>query len=83
MQFNIHRFNLEQPESWLIILIFAGFWVYSYYSLFVLLVHTYRQNQSTLPQFEGESYGSPNPLGQEHNVTSTVPQGYNINGFDQ
>ncbi len=71
MQFNIHRLNLGQPESWLIILIFVGFWVYSYYSLFVLLVHTYKQNQSTVPQFEGEPQG--------RNLTSTVPRGHNIN----
>ena len=75
MQFNIHRFNLEKPESWLIILIFVGFWVYSYYSLYVLLVHTYKQNQSTLSPFEGEAQG--------HNVTSAIPQGHNIHSFDQ
>ena len=75
MQFNIHRFNLEQPESWLIILVFAGFWVYSYYSLFVLLVHTYKKNQSTFPPFEGEAQGQ--------NIIPTVSQSYNINSFDQ
>ena len=75
MQFNIQSFNLEQPESWLIILIFAVFWGYSYYSLFVLLIHTYKQNQSTVTPFEGEPQG--------HNVTSNISQGYNINSFEQ
>ncbi len=47
MQVNIDSFKLDSPESCLIILIYAGFWGYSYYSLIVLLIHTYKQNQST------------------------------------
>ncbi|MEM8723833.1 MAG: hypothetical protein AAGE84_31925 [Cyanobacteria bacterium P01_G01_bin.39] len=46
MQFNIHSFNLDNPESCLIILIYAGFWGYSYYALILLLIHTYKRNRS-------------------------------------
>ena len=44
MQFKIHNFNLSDPESWLIIVIYAGFWGYSYYSLIKLLIHIHQQN---------------------------------------
>jgi len=44
MEFDISSFNLDNPDSWLIMLIFTGFWVYSYYSLVVLLIHTRKQN---------------------------------------
>ena len=40
------HFNLADPESWLIILIYAGFWSYSYYSLVVLLIHIRQRNNS-------------------------------------
>ncbi len=38
-------FNLNNPESWLILLTYAGFWVYSYYSLVVFLIHLRKQNR--------------------------------------
>lgn len=44
MQLNTNSFNLSSPESWLIILIYAVFWGYSYYSLIALLIHTRQQN---------------------------------------
>jgi len=44
MKFDIFGFNLNNPDSWLILLIFAGFWAYSYYSLIILLIHTRKQN---------------------------------------
>ena len=44
MEFDISRFNLDNPDSWLILLIFAGFWIYSYYSLVVLLIHMRKQS---------------------------------------
>ena len=47
MQFNIHSFNLNNAESWLIILIYAVFWGYSYYSLIVLLLYLHKQNKLT------------------------------------
>jgi|GEM_PF-3990220 len=46
MQFNTNSFNLDSPESWLIILIYAVFWGCSYYSLINLLIHTRQQNLS-------------------------------------
>ena len=46
MQFHESNFNLENPESWLILLMFIGFLGYSYYSLIVLLIYTHRKNQS-------------------------------------
>lgn len=52
MPFNIH-FNLDNPESCLIILIYAVFWGYSYYSLILLLIHTYKQNR--LPEAKDNS----------------------------
>ena len=44
MEFDISSLNLDNPESWLILLVFAGFWAYSYYSLVVLLIHTRKQH---------------------------------------
>ncbi|MEM6613686.1 MAG: hypothetical protein AAF652_15790 [Cyanobacteria bacterium P01_C01_bin.72] len=44
MQFNNNTFNLHNPESWLIIMIYAIFWGYSYYSLIMLLIHTRQQH---------------------------------------
>ncbi|MEO1671644.1 MAG: hypothetical protein AAFR77_12815 [Cyanobacteria bacterium J06631_2] len=44
MQFNNNSFNPYNPESWLIILIYAIFWGCSYYSLITLLIHTRQQN---------------------------------------
>lgn len=44
MAFDISRFNLNNPDSWLILLVFTGFWAYSYYSFVVLLIHTHKQN---------------------------------------
>lgn len=45
MQFDQSSLNLANPESWLIVLIYIGFWVYSYYSLVVFLIHTRKQNR--------------------------------------
>ncbi len=45
MQFDESNFNLEHPESWLILLMFVGFLGYSYYSLIVLLIYTHKKNQ--------------------------------------
>ena len=44
MQFNTHNFALSSPESWLIILIYAGFLVCSYFSLVKLLIHLHQQD---------------------------------------
>ena len=46
MEFDRSSFNLDTPESWLIILAYVGFWVYSYYSLVVFLIHIRKKNQS-------------------------------------
>ena len=45
MQFARSNSNLDNPESWLILLIYIGFWVYSYYSLVILLIHTCKQHR--------------------------------------
>lgn len=45
MQFNKFSFNLNSSESWLILLIYAGFLLYSYYSLVVYLIHTRKQQR--------------------------------------
>lgn len=45
MQLNIHSFNSANSESWLIILIYAVFWGYSYYSLIMLLIHLRQENK--------------------------------------
>jgi hypothetical protein len=44
MHFDLHSFARSNPESWLIILIYAGFWGYSYYSLIKLLLHICQQD---------------------------------------
>ncbi|MCC0177514.1 hypothetical protein I4641_11045 [Waterburya agarophytonicola K14] len=41
------NFNLDNPESWLILIMYVGFWVYSYYALVVFLIHTRQQNRLT------------------------------------
>ena len=46
MQFNESNFNLENPEPWLILLMFIGFLAYSYYSLIAFLIYTYRNDAS-------------------------------------
>ncbi|MEL6930818.1 MAG: hypothetical protein AAFO95_19625 [Cyanobacteria bacterium J06600_6] len=46
MQFNTNSFNLSNADSWLIILIYAIFWGFSYYSLVTLLIHTRQQHNS-------------------------------------
>jgi len=46
MQFNTNSFSHSNAESWLIILIYAIFWVFSYYSLIILLIHNRQQNNS-------------------------------------
>ena len=38
-------FNFDNPESWLILIMYAGFWVSSYYSLVVFLIHTRQENR--------------------------------------
>ena len=44
MQFNTNSFSPTDAESCLIILIYAVFWGFSYYSLITLLIHTRQQN---------------------------------------
>jgi len=44
MQFDNNSFNLYNPESWLVISIYAIFWSFSYYSLVTLLIHTRQQD---------------------------------------
>ena len=39
-------FQIGSPESWLILTIYTGFWIYSYYSLIVFLIHIRKQNNS-------------------------------------
>ena len=39
-------FDFNRPESLLILTIYAGFWIYSCYSLVVLLIHVRKQNNS-------------------------------------
>ena len=46
MQFNTNSLSHTYAESWLIILIYAVFWGFSYYSLITLLIHTRQQNNS-------------------------------------
>ena len=53
MQFDASKFNLEYPESWLILLMFVGFLGYSYYSLIVLLIYTHRKNQLIVEMEKG------------------------------
>ena len=45
MQFNRPDLNFNTPESWLVLLIYSGFWFDSYYSLIVRLIHTRKQNR--------------------------------------
>ena len=46
MQFNANSLSHSNAESWLIVLIYAVFWGFSYYSLIALLIHTRQQNSS-------------------------------------
>lgn len=39
-------FHANSPESWLILTIYAGFWLYSYYSLVIFLIHLRQENKS-------------------------------------
>lgn len=45
MQFNRSNLDFNTPESWLVLLIYSGFWLYSYYSLTIRLIHTRKQNR--------------------------------------
>ncbi|MDJ0594364.1 MAG: hypothetical protein QNJ72_31050 [Pleurocapsa sp. MO_226.B13] len=45
MQFNTSCFVTDNPESWLILSIYIGFWGYSYYSLVIFLIHTHRRHR--------------------------------------
>jgi len=45
MQFDQSSFNLDTPESWLIVLAYAGFLIYSYYSLVICLIHVRKENR--------------------------------------
>ena len=45
MKSDLSSLNLNDPDSWLILSIFTIFLLCSYYSLFVCLVHTHRQNR--------------------------------------
>ena len=45
MQFDKSNYSLESPELWLILISYAGFWLYSYYSLIIRLIHTRKQNR--------------------------------------
>ena len=44
MQFDRLNPNFDAPESWLVLLVYGVFWLYSYYSLVVCLIHTRKQN---------------------------------------
>jgi len=46
MQLNTNNLSPLNAEFWLIILIYALFWGFSYYSLISLLIHTRQQNNS-------------------------------------
>lgn len=46
MQLNHNSFSHSNAEFWLIILTYAVFWSFSYYSLIILLIHTRQQNSS-------------------------------------
>ena len=46
MRFNISGYDLTNAESWLIILVYVGFSLYSSYSLIALLRHIYRQDNA-------------------------------------
>ena len=46
MQFDTSCYAPENPEFWLILLTYIGFWGYSYYSLVILLIHTRKHNRS-------------------------------------
>ena len=55
MQLNQSSFNLDSPESWLIVLSYAGFLIYSYYSLVICLINirkSVNSQQSTVNSFE-------------------------------
>ena len=45
MQLVRSNFDFHTPESWLIMLIYGGFWFCSYYSLVVFLIHIRQQNR--------------------------------------
>lgn len=45
MQFYRSNLNFDTPESWLVLLIYSGFWLYSYYYLTIRLIHTRKQNR--------------------------------------
>jgi hypothetical protein len=45
MQFDKLGFSLNTPESCLVLLIFVAFLGYSYFSLIVLLIYTYKKNR--------------------------------------
>ena len=59
MQLYDSGFNFDTPESWLILIMYAGFWVYSYYSLVVFLIHTRQENRlkSDLEHHSADSEG--------------------------
>ena len=46
MQLSESGFHSNNPESWLILLIYTVFWIYGYYSLVVFLIHLRKQNNS-------------------------------------
>lgn len=46
MRFNISVCDLTDAGTWLIILIYAVFWLYSSYSLVALLWHIYQQDRA-------------------------------------
>ena len=46
MQLYESSFNFNDPEFWLILAAYAGFWIYGYYSLIVFLIHIRKQNDS-------------------------------------
>ena len=45
MEFYKFEFSVDSAESWLILLIYIGFWAYSYYSLVIFLIHIRKQNR--------------------------------------
>ena len=56
MQCNEFEFASNNSGSWLILSIYIGFWISSYYSLIVFLIHTRKQNRS-LENLELEETG--------------------------
>ena len=46
MEFYGSSFHASSPESWLILAVYVGFWLYSYYSLVIFLIHIRQESKS-------------------------------------